>query len=188
MNRCTGRQCVAGDCCAHGAVTDATECAECGSTTKACPFYRTTEHARCSRCDGRTVEPVVIGEVEALATMNIGEGAFVPDAEVEERALWIQKSKNWQDLFAACDDIQRASHALHLGGRRLRVAAAEKLMTAIESKNMGHHTNCAYQKAIVIATTCPWLLSKGMFWVGLCYFGRFGDGPTKTTHVHNYIH
>jgi hypothetical protein len=86
------------------------------------------------------------------------------------------------------DSIKGAANVLHLGSRRLRVAAAEKLMTAIESKNIDRNSNCAYQGAIVIATSCPWLLRREMFSVGLCYYGQFGEGPERIADVHKYIH
>lgn len=141
--------------------------------TKACPFYGTIEHARCSSCRLGLDGPMVVGEMEALVAMNISESEIIPDAEVEERVLWIQKSKR-QALFATNDSIKGASNVLHLGSRRLRVAAAEKLMTAIKSKNIDV---TAHQGAIVIATSCPWLLRRELFKVGLCYHGQFGEGP-----------
>ena len=110
--------------------------------------------------------------MEALVAMNISESEIIPDAKMEERVLWIQKSKR-QALFVANDSIKGASNVLHLGSRRLRVAAAEKLMTALKSKNID--SNCAYQGAVVIATRCPWLLRRELFKVGLCYHGQFGD-------------
>jgi len=106
----------------------------------ACPFYGTIEHARCSSCRLGLDGPMVVGEMEALVAMNISESEIIPDAEVEERVLWIQKSKR-QALFVTNDSIKGASNVLHLGSRRLRVAAAEKLMTAIKSKNID--SNCA---------------------------------------------
>ena len=123
--------------------------------------------------------------MEALVAMNISESEIIPDAKMEERVLWIQKSKR-QALFVANDSIKGASNVLHLGSRRLRVAAAEKLMTAIKSKNID--SNCAYQGAVVIATRCPWLLRRELFKVGLCYHGQFGEGPYKIAEVHKYIH
>jgi hypothetical protein len=78
-NSCTGRCCIGEDCCARRVVTDAVKCADCGSTTKACPFYRTIEHDRCSFCRLGSDGPMVVGEMEALAVMDISESEFIPD-------------------------------------------------------------------------------------------------------------
>lgn len=60
---------------------------------------------------------MVVGEVEALVAMNLSESEFIPDAEVEEQVLWIQKSKR-QALFVTNDSIKGAANVLHLGSQQ----------------------------------------------------------------------
>jgi hypothetical protein len=168
----------------RGIPTNTLTCIHCAEDTRPCQFYG---DPLCSVCSGTPLPArKFLDEEVAIAIASITDNQLMSDALIEEKIYWLEHTSMMIHPIG-CDDYLKAAEILSLKGKLLKTNHVIRLFETIESRLGTWHTNVAFQKAIVMSTCCPWLLPSNKFWVGLCYHGHFGDGPTKPIHVDNYI-
>lgn len=149
-----------------------------------------TAPSRCSHCSGRLFarRTTPLSEKEALEAMGWDAADVFPSPqEFEERMLFMRTTK--QLPLVGADNsfsVQRAIEFIGLEPTKL-LSVDMVLRVWNEVVRPRWLGGLAFQKALVRLTLVKWLLPKDDFGVGLCYFGRFGDGPTEARFVRNYI-
>lgn len=157
-----------------------------------CPFYGTPDQDnKCSHCSGRLSarRTTPLSEEEALEAMGWEAADVFPSAEeFEERMLWMRTTQQ-QLPFLGTDNNVSVDRAIEFIGlertKSLSVAMALRVWNEVVKPRWLN--GLAFQKALVRLTMATWLLPHNEFGVGLCYFGRFGDGPTEARFVRNYV-